>query len=160
MFLTIFTLVHVLISLLGIASGFVVFHGMLHAKDRAGWTRLFLTTTVLTSVTGFMFPYKGFTPAIGFGILSMILLGFAIHALYSKRLAGGWRKTYVITALFAQYLNVFVLVVQTFQKVPVFRALAPTQAEPPFGIAQGVVLVLFVFFGIRAVKRFGSAATS
>lgn len=158
MILTLFTLVHVLISLVGIVTGFVVFHGMLVRDGRPAWTRVFLTTTVLTSVTGFMFPFKGFTPALGFGILSMILLGLAIHALYRRKLAGRWRVTYVATALFAQYLNVFVLVVQSFQKIPPLHALAPTQSEPPFGIAQGTVLILFLSFGFAAAKRFGGKA--
>lgn len=159
MMLTAFTIVHVLISLVGIVCGFVVFQGMLVPKNRPGWTKWFLVMTVATSVTGFMFPFKGFTPALAFGFLSMILLGLAIHGLYFRRLAGGWRKTYVITALFAQYLNVFVLVVQSFQKIPVFRSLAPTQTEPAFGIAQGIVLVGFLVFGFIAAKRFGKKDT-
>lgn len=152
--LFVFTIFNVLISLLGIASGFVVFYGMLASKRMPRWTRIFLVSTVATSVTGFLFPYKGFTPALGFGILSLIVLGVAIYALHGRGLAGGWRKVYVITALFAQYLNVFVLVVQSFLKIPFLHALAPTQTEPPFGIAQGVVLVLFLVFGYRALGRF------
>ena len=152
--LFIFTIVHVLISLLGIASGFVVFYGMLASKRMPGWTRILLINTVATSVTGFLFPYKGFTPALGFGVLSLIVLGVTIYALHGRGLAGRWRKTYVITALFAQYLNVFVLVVQSFLKIPFLHALAPTQTEPPFGIAQGVVLVLFLVFGYGALGRF------
>jgi len=154
MALTIFTVVHVIISLLGIAAGFVVMAGMLGGRLVKGWTGFFLAMTVATSVTGFLFPYHGFTPALAFGVLSMILLGLAIYALRTRRLEGGWRKVYVITALIAQYLNVFVLVVQSFQKVPGLKALAPTQTEPPFGIAQGLVLTGFIWAGFLSVKRF------
>ena len=156
--LAILTVVHVLISLVGIVAGFVVFYGMISDKPLPGWTKVFLTFTVATSVTGFFFPYKGFTPAIGFGILSLILLGLALQALYGKKLSGGWRKTYVITALFAQHLNTFVLIVQLFLKVPALHALAPTQTEPPFGIAQGILLIGFLAFGTLAVKRFRGGA--
>lgn len=157
--LAILTVVHVLISLVAIGAGFVVFAGMIRNQPLPGWTKIFLANTVATSVTGFFFPFKGFTPALGFGIISMILLGLALHGLYRKQLTGGWRKTYVITALFAQYLNCFVLIVQMFLKIPFLHALAPTQAEPPFGIAQGALLIGFLFFGTLAVKRFrGSVA--
>jgi len=152
--LSILTIVHVLISLVGIFSGFLVFYGMVTGKSLPGWTKVFLANTLATSVTGFFFPITKFTPALGFGILSIILLGLAYHALYGKKLSGGWRKTYVITALFAQYLNTFVLIVQLFLKVPALHALAPTQAEPPFGIAQGLLLIGFIGFGTLAVKRF------
>jgi magnesium-transporting ATPase (P-type) len=119
------------------------------------WTALFLATTVATSVTGFFyFPFDGFTPAQVFGILSMVLLALAIYGRYSRRLSGAWCKVYVITALAALYLNVFVGIVQSFQKIPALKALAPTQTEPPFFIAQAVALALFIAAGIFAVKRF------
>ena len=154
MILKIFTLIHVIISLLGILSGFVVIAGMINADLMEGWTKFFLWTTVLTSVTGFFFPFRGFTPALAFGIISLIVLAVAIYALYSAHLAGGWRLTYVICAIFAQYLNVFVLVVQMFQKIPALNKLAPTQKEPPFAVAQFVVLVAFVALGILGARNF------
>lgn len=154
MILPIFTLVHVLISLVGILSGFVVVFGMLSAKRLDGWTRLFLWTTVLTSVTGFMFPYHGFLPSYVAGIVSLLVLAVAIFARYRRHMAGGWRRTYVITSVIALYLNVFVLVVQLFRKVPALKALAPTQSEPPFKVAQLVVLVLFAVLAILATIKF------
>jgi len=134
--------------------------GLLAGKRLDAWTALFLLTTVATSATGFGFPFHKFTPAIGLGIISLVLLALAILARYVFHLAGGWRRTYVITAVTALYFNVFVLVVQSFQKSPALKKLAPTQSEPPFLIAQVVVLVLFVVIGIRAVKRFREPAIS
>ena len=155
-----FTLIHVLISLVGIASGLVVACGMLNSKRLDGWTAVFLTTTVLTSVTGFFFPFHGVTPAIVTGIISLAVLAPAIYARYVRHLAGGWRKTYVITALLSPYLNAFVLIVQSFQKIPALKDLAPTQSEPPFKIAQLVVLILFIALGIAAAIRFRDEAVS
>jgi hypothetical protein len=149
-----YTLIHVLISLVGIASGFVVLFGMIGGKRLDGMTALFLTTTVLTSVTGFGFPNEHITPGIKIGILSLVMLAIAIAARYALHLAGPWRTTYVITAMVAQYFNVFVLVVQSFEKIPAVKALAPTQKEPPFAIAQGIVLVAFIALTIFAVKGF------
>lgn len=153
-----FTLFHVLLSLAGIVAGFVVFADFLAARFRGGWTATFLVTTGATSVTGFLFPIHGFTPALGLGGLSLVVLAVAVYALRARRLAGRWRGVYVVTALLAQYFNVFVLVVQSFQKIPALHALAPTQQEPPFAIAQGLVLVGFLVFGVRAVRRFKPAA--
>lgn len=153
--MTPFTLFHVAISLVAIFSGLIVlFFGWLASRRLPGWTAIFLITTVATSVTGFMLPFVQFLPSHAFGILSLALSIVVIPALYKFRLAGAWRWTYVTGALLLLYLNVFVLVVQLFLKVPALNALAPTQKEPPFAIAQGVVLVLFVVFGILAVKRF------
>jgi hypothetical protein len=152
--LQIFTLVHVAISLAGIGSGLVVLFGLLAAKRLDSWTAFFLATTVLTSVTGFFFPFHGVTPAIVVGIISLLLLAAAIVARYPRHLAGAWRRVYVITAMVALYLNVFVLIVQSFQKVPALRALAPTQSEPPFQLAQGVTLALFVALIVAAAIRF------
>jgi hypothetical protein len=149
-----YTLIHVLISLVGIASGFVVLFGLIGGKRLDRMTSVFLTTTVLTSVTGFFFPYHGVTPAINLGVLSLAVLAIAIAARYLLHLTGPWRTTYVITAMIAQYFNVFVLVVQSFEKVPALKALAPTQKEPPFAIAQGLVLVAFIVLTIYAVKGF------
>lgn len=152
--MTTFTLVHVLISLIGILSGFVVVFGLLAAKRLDGWTAVFLVTTVATSVTGFLFPFHHFMPSHVVGIISLIVLAVAILARYTFHLAGAWRRIYVISAAIALYLNVFVLVVQSFQKVPALRAMAPTQSEPPFLVAQIVVLVLLVALTIVAAIRF------
>jgi len=152
--LTTFTQVHVVISLIAIVSGFVVAFGLLTAKRFDRWTALFLATTVATSVTGFFFPFHGVTPAIGVGIISLVLLAIAIFARYGRKLAGAWRWIYVVTAMTALYLNVFVLIVQLFQKLPALKALAPTQSEPPFLVAQLVALVLFVVLTIFAVIKF------
>ena len=154
MSLATYTAAHVAISLVGIGSGLVVLFGLLKGKNFRGWAGLFLATTVATSVTGFGFPVEHFLPSHGVGILSLIALVGAIAALYRFRLAGGWRRTYVICAVVALYFNCFVLVVQSFEKVDALKALAPTQSEPPFAIAQLVVLALFVFAGIQAAKRF------
>jgi hypothetical protein len=149
-----FTILHVAISLIGIVSGLIVLFGMLRARRLPGWTALFLATTVLTSVTGFMFPINGLTPAIVVGVISIVILAIALMALYVKHLSGAWRWIYVTTALAALYFNVFVLIVQSFQKVPALQKLAPTQSEPPFSVTQGVVLVAFLVLGTMAARRF------
>jgi hypothetical protein len=149
-----FTLVHVLISLVGIATGFGVLFAMMSARRLDGLTAVFLTTTVLTSATGFFLPAPHFLPSHAIGILSLVVLAIAILARYSRHMEGGWRKTYVITASIAQYFNCFVLVVQLFLKVPALHELAPTGTEPPFAIAQGLLLVLFIVLTIRAVSKF------
>ena len=152
--LTIFTLAHVAISLIGILAGLVVAYGFLTAKRLNGWTATFLTSTVLTSVTGFLFPFHQLLPSHIVGAISIVILALAIFARYGRKLAGGWRTTYVIAAMVAFYLNVFVLVVQLFRRVPGLNALAPTQSEPPFVVAQVAVLVLFVMLSIFAAIRF------
>ena len=157
--LELFTAFHVLISLIGILSGFVAIVGMVRSKPLDWWTDLFLVTTVATSVTGFLFPFNGFTPAIGTGIISMIVLTLAIVALRVKRLQGPWARTYVITAVMAQYFNFFVLIVQSFRRVPALHALAPTESEPPFAIAQLVALIAFVVLGFVATRGFVNATT-
>jgi hypothetical protein len=149
-----FTALHVALSLVGIASGFIAILGMINARWLPRWNALFLATTVLTSVTGFLFPFKGVTPGIVVGILSMVVLIVAIIACYSRRLGGGWRGTYVISAALALYFNFFVLIVQSFEKVPALKSLAPTQSEAPFKIAQLLALVLFVVLTVLAFKRF------
>jgi hypothetical protein len=154
MILEIYTLLHVIISLIGIFSGLVVLFGLLSAKHLDGWTKWFLITTVLTSATGFFFPFHGFTPAIGVGIISLLVLAVAIYARYPRQLAGHWRWIYVVTAVIALYFNVFVAVVQAFEKVPALKVMAPTQTEPPFKLTQLVVLALFVVLGIVAAIRF------
>ena len=146
--------VHVLLSLIGIASGFVVSYGLLNAKRLDSWTALFLTTTAATSVTGFFLPAPHFLPSHGVGIVSLIVLALAIPARYTFHLAGAWRKTYVIGAVIALYLNVFVLVVQLFRRVPALEAAAPTQSEPPFVAAQLVALVIFAVLTVFAAIKF------
>ena len=152
--MTTFTQVHVVLSLIGIFTGLVVAFGLLLAKRLNGWTACFLVTTVATSVTGFLFPFHGFTPAIGVGIVSLVVLAIAIFARYGRKLTGAWRWVYVVTAILALYLNVFVLIVQSFQKVQALKALAPTQSEPPFLVAQLGALVLFIVLTVFAVIRF------
>ena len=152
-----FTLFHVVLSLAAIVAGLIVARGLLRANPMPGWTALFLSTTVLTTATGFLFPFQGFTPALGVGVVSSGVLALTLIALYAQRLAGAWRWIYVIGAMVSLYLNVFVLVVQAFAKVPTLHVLAPTQAEPPFAIAQGVVLLLFVAMTVLAVRRFRPA---
>jgi len=149
-----YTFFHVLISLVGLGSGLIVMFGFLTGKRLDGWTALFLTTTVATSVTGFGFPFDQLLPSHKVGILSLVILALAILARYGFCLAGAWRATYVVSAAVALYLNVFVAVVQAFEKIPALKALAPTQKEPLFLVAQLVVLALFVGFTILAAKRF------
>jgi hypothetical protein len=156
--LELFTAFHVLISLIGILSGFVAVFGMVRSKPLDWWTDWFLITTVATSVTGFLFPFRGFTPAIGTGIISMIVLALAVVALRVKHLDGPWRRTYVISAVAAQYFNFFVLIVQSFRRVPFLHALAPTETEAPFAVAQLLALFGFVILGYAAVRGFGRAA--
>jgi hypothetical protein len=146
--------IHVILSLVGIVAGLVVLYGLLTAKRLDGWTALFLATTVLTSVTGFPLPPYGFDPPRAVGVISLVLLAVAIAALYAFRLHGAWRWIYVATAMAALYLNCFVAVVQSFQKLAFLQPLAPTQSEPPFLIAQLVLLAAFVVLGILAAKRF------
>jgi hypothetical protein len=149
-----FTLVHVMISLVGIVSGFVVIFGLLAGKRLDRWTALFLTSTVVTSVTGFGFPFDHLLPSHKVGIISLVVLTVAILARHAFHLAGAWRWIYVVSAAIALYLNVFVLVVQAFEKVPSLKAMAPTQSEPPFLVTQLVVLALFIALTILALKRF------
>jgi hypothetical protein len=149
-----FTLLHVLISLAGIASGLIVVYGLLTAKRLDSWTAIFLTTTVLTSLTGFLFPVEHLLPSHVVGVISLVVLAIAILARYALHLAGPWRWIYVVCALFALYLNCFVAVIQSFLKVAALKALAPTQKEPPFLIAQLALMALFIVLGILAVKKF------
>jgi hypothetical protein len=149
-----YTLLHVAISLIGIASGLIVLYGMLTANRMDRLTAVFLATTALTSITGFAFPNEHITPGIVIGILSLIVLAVAVVARYTQHMNGAWRSIYVITAAIALYFNCFVFVVQSFEKVSVLHALAPTQKEPPFAIAQLLLLAIFIGLTIMAVKRF------
>ena len=148
----ILTIIHVIISLVAIASGFVVVAGWLGNPISLKWTLLFLWTTIATSVSGFLFPFKGFTPAFGFGVISMIVLPLALYALHGRRLQGRWKNVYRVSALIALYLNTFALVVQLFLKVPFLKAIAPAQTDPPFAIAQILLLALFLWLGFKSVR--------
>ena len=154
MSLSTFTTVHVLISLVGIGSGFAVLLGLFSAKRVNGLTALFLLTTVLTSVTGFGFPFTHLLPSHKIAIISLVVLAIAILARYSFHMVGKWRWIYVVTAMIALYLNLFVLVFQSFEKVPALKAMAPTQSEPPFLVAQLAVMAVFIVLTIFAVKKF------
>ena len=162
MSLSTFVLVHVIISLVGIAAGFIVMFAMLGSNRMPGLTAVFLLLTILTSATGFLIPpllFEKLLPSHMIGVLSLILLVIACYALYGARLSGSWRWIYVLTALLAQYFNVFVLVIQSFLKVGPLHALAPSvpPSEPPFAIAQGIVLVFFIIVIIGAIRRFHPA---
>lgn len=152
--MTPFTLFHVVLSLIGIAAGFVALQGWLRSELRPGWTAVFLGATIATVVTGFLFPYTVFTPAIGTGIIASVFLLASVYALYRGHLAGPWRPTFIICSVISLYLNTFVLVVQAFLKVPALNELAPNGSEPPFAIAQGLLLVAFVGLGYLATTRF------
>ena len=142
-----FTLIHVMLSLIGIVAGLVVVGGLMAGKRFDTWNVIYLATTVLTNATGFLFPFRVLMPSHILGGLSLVILPIAIAALYWKQLAGGWRKTFVVATVVALYFNVFVLVAQLFAKVPAMIALAPTQMEPPFALTQVIVLVVFVALG-------------
>ena len=148
------TFFHVLLSLIGIFSGFLAVFGMIAGKRLDGWTALFLVTTALTSITGFFFPFHKLLPSHILGFISLAVLAFAIPARYLLHLAGAWRKVYAVSASIALYLNVFVLVAQLFMKVPSLHALAPTGSEPPFLISQVVVMALFIVLTIAAAIKF------
>jgi hypothetical protein len=149
--------IHVTLSLVGIASGFVVLYGLLTGRTFGGWTVLFLATTILTCITGFPLPPFGFDPPRAIGTLTLILLALAVIALYAFRLAGAWRWIYVGTAIAALYLNVFIAVFQAFLKIPSLHELAPTQSEPPFLVAETAVLLIFIVLGILSLIRFHPA---
>jgi hypothetical protein len=150
------TVLHVVISLIGIFSGLVVLFGLFKSELKAGMTALFLVSTILTNATGFMFPFEKLLPSHIIAILSLVLLLIACIALYGWKLSGAWRAIYLITAIASLYLNVFVLVIQSFLKIGPLHELAPSvpPSEPPFAVTQGVVLVLFVIAGIAALRRF------
>jgi hypothetical protein len=156
MSLATFTMVHVIISLIAIVAGLVVMFGMLGPQRQGGLTFIFLLFTILTSATGFLFPFNGLTPGLIIGALSLVLLAIACIALYVTKLSGPWRWIYVVTALLSLYFNVFVLVIQSFLKIPALTALAPGNppSGPVFGVVQGIVLVFFVLMIIGAWRRF------
>jgi len=159
-----FTTVHTVITLIAIASSFIVMFGMLASKKLPGWTAFCLLFTVLTSVTGFIFPIHEFTPALGVGALSLVLLALALYGLYAKHLAGAWRWIYVVTAVVAFWFNFFVLIVQSFEKVKLLNPAAPIVGPPfagatntQFAIAQAVALLFFVVVGFLAARKFHPA---
>jgi hypothetical protein len=160
MSLSTFTLLHVVISLIAIVSGLIVMVGLLGSRRLGNWTALFLLTTIATSVTGFFFPVTQLLPSHIVGIISLVMLAIAVVARYVGHLAGSWRWIYVVTAMIALYLNVFVLVIQSFLKVGPLHALAPSvpPSEPPFAVAQGVLLALFVIATVAAVRKFDRVA--
>jgi hypothetical protein len=155
--LSTFAFVHVAISLIGIGTGLVVLLGLMAGERLDGWTAVFLISTVATSVTGFGFPLHVLLPSHWIGVVSLVVLAVAIVARYPLHLAGSWRWIYAAGAVLALYLNVFVLVVQLFRRVPALQALAPTQSEPPFLVTQLVLLALFGVLGVRAARRFRPA---
>jgi hypothetical protein len=154
MSLATFTTLHVVISLIAIVAGILVMFGLLGSNPMSGLTGLFLLFTILTSVTGFLFPFTQLLPSHMIGILSLVLLAIACIALYGMQLSGAWRAIYVVTAMISLYLNIFVLIFQGFLKVAALKALAPTQSEPPFLAIQGIVLAFFVIVIIGATRRF------
>ena len=154
--ITTFTLLHVLVSLVGLVAGLVVVGGLLSGRRLDGWTATFLVATVLTNVSGFAFPFVRFLPSHGVGIISLLILPVVILAFYGKRLAGRWRTIYVVGAVAALYFNAFVLVAQLFLRVPALRALAPTQQESPFLFTQLLILAMFVLLGRAALTGFAA----
>ncbi|ABD09042.1 conserved hypothetical protein [Rhodopseudomonas palustris HaA2] len=157
MSLTTFTLVHTIISLIAIVAGLVAMAGLLGSRSLPGWTALFLVTTILTSATGFLFPFFQLLPSHIVGIISLVLLAAAVIAYYGFRQRGYWRAGYVVTAMLSLYLNVFVLIVQAFQKIGPLRDLAPNQNEPPFLAAQAIALLMLVAAIVVGLRRGGPA---
>jgi hypothetical protein len=159
MSLATFTTVHVIISLIGIVAGIIVMFGLLGSNQMPGWTAIFLLFTILTSATGFLFPFEKLLPSHMTGILSLVLLAISCIALYGMKLSGAWRWIYVVTAMISLYLNVFVLVIQSFLKIPALTALAPGNppSGPVFAVVQGIVLLFFVIVTIGTVRRFHPA---
>ena len=155
------TLVHVALSLLAIFAGLVVSGGFIAGRQLDGWTGVYLVTTALTNITGFLFPFIRFVPAHGVGIVSLLILPVVLWARYRKQLAGGWRRVFVAGAVLLLYLNVFVLVAQLFLRTPALIASAPTQSEPPFVVTQLATLVLFLWLGRASLRGYsGGPATT
>jgi len=151
---SLYTNIHVVISLIAIVTGFIAVCEMIQNKRLGVWNAIFIWTTVATSVTGFGFPFGGITPGIVVGVISLVFLAVALYAFYGQHVARAWRWIYVVTAIVALWFNVFVLIVQSFQKIAFLKALAPTQSEPPFQIAQAAALVLIVVLAVVAVRKF------
>lgn len=158
--LTTFTLIHVVLSLIGIVAGLIVAGGLVAGTRPARWAAVFLVTTALANATGFGFPFVRFMPSYAVAILSLVVLAVVIVAHYVKHFAGAWRTTYTVGVVLATYLNVFVLVTQLFRRIPALIVAAPTQSERPFVLTQGLVLALFVWLAAAAVKGFRPARAS
>jgi hypothetical protein len=152
-----FTVFHLILSMVGIAFGLIVAGGILASNRLPGWTALFLLTTILTSATGFLFPFTKLLPSHIVAIISLVLLAVALYALYGKNLVGVWRPVYIVTAMLALWFNVFVLVAQSFQKVALLNVYAPTGTEPPFAITQGAVLIFFIGAILLGIRKFKPA---
>jgi hypothetical protein len=152
------TSIHTALSLIALLAGIVVTGALLNGRTPPGWTAAYLITGVLTSATGFLFPFVKFLPSHGFSIICLVLLAVAIYALYSKQLAGSWSWIYAASIVATVYLDAFVGVVQSFIKVPLLASLAPTQSEPPFAVVQGILLLMFVVLGIGAARAMRRAA--
>ena len=158
-FVATLTIIHVAISLVAILSGFVVLKGLLTPRHFPGWTVTFLTFTAATTLSGFLFPFNGITPAVATGLVAILVFVPTVSALYLFRLRGAWRWIYTGGAVLSLYLNVFVLIVQAFQKIPTLNVFAPTGSEPPFALTQAIVLLAFIVFGLFGVRRFRPAPT-
>lgn len=158
--LTTLTAVHTVLSLVAIVAGIPVMAGLFRGRIAPVWTPLFLGTAIATSVTGYFFPFNGVLPSHVVGAVALLVLAATLYAAYGGRYAGARRWIYAIGIVVSEYLLVFVLVAQAFLKVPALHALAPTQAEPPFAVAQFITFVVFVLLGVRAARRFGSSAAS
>lgn len=153
-----FTVFHLILSMIGIAFGFIVAGGILASNKLPGWTALFLLTTILTNATGFLFPVAKLLPSHIVAALSLVLLAVALYAYYGKSLDGVWRPVYIVTAMLALWFNVFVLVAQSFLKVALLNVYAPTGSEPPFAITQGVVLIFFIAAILLGIRKFKPAS--
>ena len=153
-----FTFVHTALSLVALVSGLIVVFGMIGSHALRAWTAIFLLTAVATSATGFGFPFEKFEASHWIGVISLVALGIAILARYAFHLAGTWRWVYAVTAIIGAYFLVFVGIAQAFKKIPALHAMAPTLSEPPFGISQGVTLVIFVVLTVLAVRKFHPVA--
>jgi hypothetical protein len=148
-----FTFLHVALSLIGIAAGAVWLLGAVKGVFLNRWNTIFLTTTIFTSASGYLFPFKGFTPTMVMGAVSLVCLAMAVLVLSVFDRKGGWRVVYLTSATIALYLNCFVLVIQAFLKIGPLHALAPTGTEPAFVVVQGAVLVGFAALGVVAVRH-------
>jgi hypothetical protein len=152
--LALFTIFHVFLSIAALVTGLVMLAGLLKARPYGGWTIAFLVSMAATMLTGFLFPFHGFTPALGVGIICILILGLAVIARYTFQMRGFWRPVYIVSGLTALYLNCFVFVVQAFQKIGPLHVLAPKGSEPPFAVVQAIVLLSFLFAGYLAVRGF------
>jgi hypothetical protein len=155
--ITTFTLIHVLLSLVGIVAGLVVAGGLGAGRRPARWALVFLVTTIAANITGFGFPFTTLLPSHYVAIISLVVLAAVVVAHYGKHFAGRWRATYAIGVVLATYFNVFVLVNQLFRRIPALIVAAPTQSEPPFALTQLIVVALFVWMGVAAVQGFRPA---